>query len=373
MNSPKLLFLVTEDWYFCSHRLPLAIAAKEAGYDVSVITRVRNDGDRIRSAHIRLIPYENNRHSLNPLSLIRDIVRLVTIYRKEQPDIVHHVALKPVIIGSVAARLAGVKLTVNALAGLGWMYSSNNRRAAWLGVAVRHLLASVLARSRIIVQNPDDRTWLLDLGISDESITLIRGSGVDIRQFYPKAAMPVVPVVILASRMLWEKGVGEFVEAAAEVKRRGTTARFVLVGAPDLGNPGSVPDKQLRDWAADGVVEWWGKRDDMTDVLAQAQIACLPSYYGEGVPKFLLEAAAAGLPIVTTDSPGCRETVVQNVNGLAVPPRDPSALADALNALLHDSGRRAEMGRNSRKLAETEFSIDRVTSETLALYRKSFL
>jgi glycosyltransferase involved in cell wall biosynthesis len=373
VNCPRLLFFVAEDWYFTSHRLPLAMAAKHSGYDVTLVTRVRNEEEKIRGAGIRLVPFEINRHSLNPFSLIRDALRLAIIYRRERPDIVHHVALKPVIIGSIAARMAGIKRTVNALAGLGWLISSNNRSAAWLAAPVKALLATLLSRSQIIVQNPDDRRWLLGLGISGGLISMIRGSGVDIQQFRPNVEASTKPVVLLASRMLWDKGIGEFVKAAGEIKRRGIAASFVLVGAPDPGNPGSVPEEQLRKWAAEGNIEWWGKQNDMVKVLEQAHIACLPSYYGEGIPKFLLESAASGLPIVTTDSPGCRETVIVGFNGLLVPSRDVDALTDALISLINDPERCKIMGCNSRKLAETEFSIDRVVTETLDLYRKIFL
>jgi glycosyltransferase involved in cell wall biosynthesis len=373
VNCPRLLFFVAEVWYFTSHRLPLAMAAKHSGYDVTLVTRVRNEEEKIRGAGIRLVPFEINRHSLNPFSLIRDALRLAIIYRRERPDIVHHVALKPVIIGSIAARMAGIKRTVNALAGLGWLISSNNRSAAWLAAPVKALLATLLSRSQIIVQNPDDRRWLLGLGISGGLISMIRGSGVDIQQFRPNVEASTKPVVLLASRMLWDKGIGEFVKAAGEIKRRGIAASFVLVGAPDPGNPGSVPEEQLRKWAAEGNIEWWGKQNDMVKVLEQAHIACLPSYYGEGIPKFLLESAASGLPIVTTDSPGCRETVIVGFNGLLVPSRDVDALTDALISLINDPERCKIMGCNSRKLAETEFSIDRVVTETLDLYRKIFL
>ncbi|SCZ67222.1 glycosyltransferase family 4 protein [Thiohalomonas denitrificans] len=370
MAPPKLLYFVTEDWYFCSHRLPLAVAARDAGYDVAVVTRVRDHGETIRAAGIRVIALDSERRSLNPLSLASSVGRLAALYRRERPDIVHHVALKPVVLGAVAARLAGVKRVVSALAGLGWLYSSKSRAAALLGYPVRRVLKGVLSRGRIIVQNPDDLAWLCALGVSQSSMTLIRGSGVDVAQFHPGAGSDGIPVVVLVARMLWDKGVGELVEASRRIHQRGGTARFVLVGAPDAANPGSIDEATLKAWADEGTAEWWGRRDDMVDVLDQAHIACLPSYYGEGVPRSLLEAAAAGLPIVTTDAPGCREVVIDGDNGLLVPPRDVDALADALEALIQDPDRRREMGLRSRERAEKEFSIDKVVSETLAIYRE---
>lgn len=369
MKPVKLMFFVTEDWYFCSHRLPLAIAAKEAGFDVSVVTRVREHGERIREAGIRLIPFENDRRTLNPLSLMSTIGRLVALYRRERPDIVHHVALKPVVLGTVAARLAGVRRVINALAGLGWLYSSNSRAAALLGFPVRRVLGRLLSRGHVIVQNPDDRAWLVGLGVPGALIHLIRGSGVDIQKFHPMPVVEGVPVVVLVARMLWDKGVGEFVEAARQIRQRGDQARFVLVGTPDSANPASIPKATLQEWAGEGMVEWWGRRNDMAKVLAQAHIACLPSYR-EGLPMSLLEAAACGLPIIATDVPGCREVVLHGENGLLVPPRNADVLADALSQLIHDPDRRAEMGRYSRDLAVEEFSVGRVISETLSLYRE---
>ena len=369
MTPPKLMFFVTEDWYFCSHRLPLAVVAKEAGFDVAVVTRARHHSEKIREAGIRLIPFENERRSMGLFASIAAIAHLVALYRRERPDILHHVALKPVMLGTLSARLAGIDRVVNAVTGLGWLSSSGSWVAVVLMPFVRRALKWLLSRGWIIVQNPDDRTWLLDVGVKGESIRLIRGSGVDVQRFYPRSVSEGLPVVMLVARMLWDKGVGEFVKAARQIRLRGDSARFVLVGTPDSANPTSIPEKTLREWAAEGVVEWWGRRNDMEEVLRQAHIACLPSYR-EGLPLSLLEAAACGLPIIATDVPGCREVVLHGENGLLVPPCNCDALADALSQLIHDPRRRAAMGRRSRELAVAEFSLNRVISETLALYQE---
>lgn len=355
------------DWYFCSHRLPLAVAAKDSGYDVIVVTREADHGSRIREAGLRLIPLDCSRGSTNPISELKVVARLIAIYRRERPDIVHHVAMKPVLYGSIAARLARVPMVINALTGMGYIFSSRNLLARLLMPAVRTVFRFLLRRGRVIVQNQDDAELVRSLGVNN--LAVIRGSGVDKEQFAPTAEPPLPPVIMLASRLLWDKGVGEFVEAARVLKAEGGNARFVLVGAPDAENRSSVDHVTLNQWAERGAVEWWGRRDDMPRVLAQAHIACLPSYR-EGVPKSLIEAAAAGLPIVTTDTPGCREIVIDGGNGLLVPARDSKALANALWFLINDAALRKRMGQRGREIVEAEFTSDRVVEETLVVYRE---
>jgi glycosyltransferase involved in cell wall biosynthesis len=367
----KILFFVTEDWYFCSHRLPLGIAAREAGYQVAVLTRVQDHGARIEAAGLRLIPIKLARGGRNPLAEGLALWRLYRALRRERPDLLHNVALKPVLYGTLAARLAGVPRIVNALAGLGHIFADSGR-ARGLRWAVQRAFRWLLNgnRSRVIVQNPDDLRLLMAVGaLSAERAVLIRGSGVDLTEFRPGPEPEGTPVVALAARLLWDKGVGEFVEAARRLKAEGVAARFVLVGDADAENHSAIPIRQLEAWKDSGAVEWWGKRDDMPAVFAACHIVCLPSYYGEGVPKVLLEAAAAGKPIVTTDRPGCREAVRDGDNGLLVPAKDAGALAQALRTLLADPSLRARMGARGREIAESGFSVERVVAETLAVYR----
>jgi glycosyltransferase involved in cell wall biosynthesis len=347
----------------------LAVAAKKKGFDVAVVTRVKDHGGVIQKEGIRLIPFQIERRSLNPFSMAISVFKLIRIFRSEKPDIIHNVALKPVFLGSLAALILGFKNYVNALAGLGWLYSSSSRFASLLRIPVRRVLKILLSKGSVIVQNPDDLAWLLNLGIAKKSIYLIRGSGVDMKEFHPKPLKKGLPIVILVARMLWDKGVGDFVEAARRItSNRGKIARFVLAGSPDDANPASIPESTLKAWNTEGVVEWWGRRSDMSEVLSQCHIACLPSFYGEGIPKSLLEALAAGLPVVTTDTPGCREVVPNKKNGVLVPPRDIEFLADALTNLIENPNLRKKMGMESRKLAEKEFSIEKVISSTLNLY-----
>ena len=308
MTKKTIVYFVTEDWYFCSHRLSLAVAARNAGFIVYVVTRVFSHGDEIRAAGLKLVPVELSRRSKNPateLALIRELTR---IYKRLEPDIVHHVALKPVIYGSIAARLANVPHVVNAMAGLGYLYASNNATARLARPLVKTLMRVLLnnTRTRVILQNPDDVALMTDSGtIRPERITLIRGSGVDPDVFRSVPELPGSQTVMLASRLLWDKGVGEFVEAAEILRAEGYEARFVLVGDGDDANPASIDAATLDAWKRDGSVEFWGRRNDMPDVLARAHVVCLPSYR-EGVPKVLIEAASCGRAIVTTDAPGCR-------------------------------------------------------------------
>lgn len=370
MNPPKLLFLVTEDWYFVSHRMPLAVAARQAGYEVTVVTRVGEHTQTIRNAGLRLITIVLSRRGKNPFSELLLVARLLAIYRRERPDIVHHVAMKPMLYGSLAARLAGVRHVVNAMAGRGWLFTSRSWLAGVLGRGVSFAFRKLLNRGVVIVQNPDDMEWLVNVGVESDRVHLIRGSGVDVNQFSFTREPKGEPVVVLASRMIWDKGIGEFVAAARNLKQRGIAARFVLVGNPDTANNASIPRGCLEAWHAEGVIEWWGHRNDMAQVFAQSHLVCLPSYYREGVPKVLLEAAACGRAIVTTDMPGCREIVSHGDNGLLVPPRNEAALADALQALLQDPERRSRMGARGRERAVEEFSLDKVVAETLTLYRE---
>lgn len=368
---PRLLFLVTEDWYFCSHRLPLACAARDAGFDVVVATRVTAHGERIRAAGLRLIPLGLRRSGRNPWRELMAIAEITRLYRAEKPDIVHHVALKPVLYGSLAARIAAIPSVVNALAGMGYVFTSGKLSARLLRPLVTLAFRLLLKRGRIILQNPDDRAALLKAGVAlPEQITLIRGSGVDTAHFTPVPEPDAaVPLVVLPARMLWDKGVGEFVVAAHMLRDEGLAARFMLAGERDPDNPAAIPAAQLETWRAAGIVEWHGRQEDMARLLAQSHIVCLPSYR-EGLPKALLEAAASGRAIVATDVPGCREAVRHGINGLLVPARDAAALADALRRLLTDATLRREFGQRGREMAEKEFSVEKITAETLALYRE---
>lgn len=368
-----MLFVVSEDWYFVSHRLHLAQAAIRDGYRVALLTRSSRHRDLIESSGIELIEWPLERRSRNPLKELRALWSVVAAIRRFRPDIVHSVAMKPVLYSALACRLTGVRARVAALGGLGFIFSS--RRAVARALRPAFVLALRFAlggkRSRIILQNPDDRASLLSArAVGEENIRLIRGAGVDTLLFSPGEERDGDPLVVLPARMLWDKGVADFVSCARAARARGIGARFALVGEPDPHNPECVPVAQLERWAAEGVVEWWGRRDDMPVVLSQAAIVCLPSSYGEGLPKSLLEAASCGRPIVTYDMPGCREVVVDGVNGYLVRARDEQALLAALTRLLADGALRRRFGEAGRELVLREFSQERVAQETARVWEE---
>lgn len=368
-DHPRLLYLITEDWYFWSHRLDLARAAREAGYDVIVATRVTDHGERIRGEGFQLEPLEMVRRSRNPFREVIAVAELVRLYRRVKPDVVHHVAMKPILYGSLAAWLTRVPSVINAFAGLGYAFmDERNRLLRWcVKTALRTVLR--LGHSVVLVQNHDDRDQLVGGGVVSASRTrIIAGSGIDVALYSVQPQPSGIPIVVLPARMLWDKGVGEFVEAAGRLKRKGVQARFILVGRRDEHNPAAIPESRLKEWGQEGVVEWWGHREDMPAVYAAAMLVVLPSYR-EGLPKVLLEAAACGKAIVATDVPGCREIVRDRFNGLLVAPRDSTALAAAIEELLSDQALREVMGQRSRPRVLAEWSGPRITEQVLGLYR----
>jgi glycosyltransferase involved in cell wall biosynthesis len=367
MAAPRLLFLVTEDWYFCSHRLDLAKAAQAAGYEVHVATRVAAHGEIIRACGFHLHDVRLGRRVGNPLV---EILTLSRLFRRLRPAILHAVALKPAVFGSLAARLAGLSAVVNAVSGLGYVFINRHGVAGLLRplmiAAIRFLFGG---RNRhVIVQNTDDKAFF-DTLVAPARVHLIRGAGIDVEHFVPYPEQPGVPVAAAVARLLWDKGVGELVDAARLLHRRGVPLRVVLVGKPDPDNPRTIDEPTVRGWVAEGAVEWWGHRDDIGEVWRQAHIAVLPSYR-EGLPKALLEAAACGRPLVATDVPGCNELVTDGDNGLLVPVREVPALADALERLATDPALRARLGTRARQRAEREFSSRQVIAAHLALYRQ---
>jgi glycosyltransferase involved in cell wall biosynthesis len=371
----KILIVVNHAGFFLSHRLPIAVAAKARGWDVHIATPRSKHVPRIEAAGLRWHPIRLSRSGLNVFAELRTIFDLFRLYRSLRPDVVHHVTTKPVLYGTFAARLARIPAVVNALAGLGHVFydSGANRLLRGLVLAA-YSFALRHPNVRFIFQNDDDRdVFLRRRWVRSEAVTMIRGSGVDAERFAPALRnrsddrQQIPPTVILASRLLYTKGVPEFVEAARRLEGR---ARFVVVGEPDPDNPGSIPLAQLQAWAGEGSVEYWGRREDMHEVLAAADVFCLPTYYREGVPKAVIEAASCGLPVVTTDTPGCRDIVRDGENGLLVPPRDVDALVRALDRLLADPALRRRMGDAGRARVLRDFSLPQVVDATLRIYEE---
>jgi len=360
LASPRLLFVITEDWFFASHFIERAVAAQQAGYEVAVATRIKLHGEQIRDAGIALFQIDFSRRGLNPIIEIRTAWRLRHIVQKFAPDVIHNIALKPVVVGTLGERLAGHKKIVNAPVGMGYLFSSQDRRATML----RPIFLFILRR----FLNPDDYSSLIDQKmVRTDSLTLIKGAGVDTKlfAFIPEPAEPLV--VTIVARMLQDKGISEFVEAAALIRKSRPDTIFQLIGMPDEGNPTSFSLKQIEDWVRSGAVKWLGHQDNIAEHIAKSHIICLPSYR-EGLPKSLIEAVACGRPVVTTDVPGCREVVSHGVNGFLVQPRDSHALAEALMNLISDSSLRERMGRLGRERAENEFSSEIIIGQTLRVY-----
>ena len=371
-SRPSLMYVVTEDWYFCSHRLYLAKAAIAEGFDVSLVTQVNNHREAIESAGIKLIPLAFRRSGRNPFSDINTIWLLYKIYHQEQPTLLHHVSLKPVLFGSIAARLAHVPIVINAMTGLGYVFTSKQFFAKLIRLLITPVLKIILGlkNTYTIYQNIDDQKLLVEFSeLKNKNNIIIRGSGVESNVFVPAEDKTLPPIVIMASRMLIDKGVYEFVKAARILKEEHIDAQFILVGRIDTENHSAISEKDLQRWQHERDIEWWGHRDNIVEILQKSTIACLPSYR-EGMPKFLLEAASTGLPIVTTDVPGCREVVMNGENGYLVPPRNPEALASAIKKLLSDKALRQKMGEKGRALVEREFDIGKIVEQTISLYQR---
>ncbi len=363
-----LVFLLTEDWFFASHFWVRARAAKAAGWRVVLVARESEATSRIRESGIEVLPVDFIRRRLNPFAEARFTLQLARLYRVLQPDLVHHIALKPIVLGGIAAHLAGVKAIVNAPVGLGFVFSSEKLLAKILRpiVALGLRLTLTPRHAMAVFENPDDMDALVRQGMARaDAVTLIRGAGVDIEKFHPTPEPPGPVRIVLIARMIREKGVPEFVEAARILRGR---AKFILAGAPDEGNHNALTAAQLRGWEAEGLVEWLGPVRDIAGLLASCHIACQPSSYREGLPKSALEAMAAGKPLVATNIPGCREAVVDGQTGFLIPPRDAPALAAALERLINDPTLRASMGAAGRMRVEENFSDAIICAKTLVVY-----
>lgn len=367
MPRPKIAFLITESWYFLSHRRALADACKVAGWEPVLIANVA-EKDRPRLADIRVVALDMRRASRHLMRELATLWRIIAILRRERPDVLHAVGLKPVLYGSVAARLLGLN-AVCALAGLGYLFTSGTLWAQLIrrGVVLWLRLAFDSPRVRVIVQNDDDARHLIAHGVARE-VALIRGSGVDLDYFQPMPEPDGMPVFVVVARMLADKGIRELVLAARMLHWRGIPCRVRLVGEPDAHNLSSLTERDLSQWANEGIIEWAGFQSDVRAIWRDAHVCILPSYR-EGLPKSLLEAAACGRPIITTDVPGCRDVVTNEVEGLVVPARDWLALAQAMERLALDADLRRRMGPAARRRVEQNFGQDNVIEQTMAVYR----
>lgn len=372
MKKTKLLIVVNELWFFYSHRLPLALGALKEDFDVYIVANGDTDlEDKVSKLGLKFHEVQFSRSSINPFKELRVLISLFNIYRKITPDIVHHVTIKPIIYGGIIARIVKTKSVVNSISGLGHVFISQG-----LVSSVRKVIVKILYRNlfkhnnvRAILQNPEEREMLSKYNIIgfDRSF-LIRGAGVDLEAFFPKVEPPEPIVVTLAARMIWEKGVGVYVNAIKILKNKGIKAKFILAGGVDYDYPGFIKKSVLDNWHESGIVTWVGHHSDVSKLYQESHIVCLPSFYSEGVPKSLIEAAACGRPIVTTDKPGCREIVIDKFNGLLVKPCDAESLAHALETLIKNKNLRIEYGKNGRKLVSDDFEVGSVVKSTLNVY-----
>jgi glycosyltransferase involved in cell wall biosynthesis len=372
----RLAVAINDLPFLISHRLPVLQAAREVGFTVAVAAPDHPPSvERLRAAGIAFWNWPLSRSGLSPWGELRSMWSLATFYRKWRPDLVHHVTPKPVLYGSIAARLAGVSRVVNAISGLGYVFSATGDQSNWLrhAMLLGHRLAHAGEQTRVIFQNPDDQAVLVDRRlVSRRRTLLIKGSGVDPLYWSPAVQLEPAPVVTVACRMLRDKGVADAVDACELVRHAGGAVALQLAGGLDPGNPRAISEATLHGWTTAGAANWLGPVQDMVALWRRTRIACLPTYYGEGIPKALIEAASCGLPIVTCDVPGCREIVKHEDNGLLVPPRQPQALAGALRRLLNDPALCERMGRRGRERVERDFSLATVVRQHLDLYRSLF-
>jgi glycosyltransferase involved in cell wall biosynthesis len=372
-----LLFVVNADWFFVSHRLHLARAARDAGFVVTVCAGKSEAHETIVRAGFAFEPLSIVRAGMHPVEEGRTLWSLVDLYRRLRPTVVHHVTSKPVLYGSVAAAWTGVPAVVNAVSGLGYAFtdrgeSTRRQRALRMALRAGYRLALGGPRTRTIFQNADDLEAFVRAGIVDKaSCHLVRGSGVDLTKFAPQPLPDGPPTVLLPARLLADKGIREFVQAARRLRGRYPSARFVLVGRLDPENPAALPEAEVRQWQRDGVVEWWGPRshDEMPDIFARCHVVALPSYR-EGLPLALAEAAACGRAVVTTDVPGCRDAIVDGATGWLCEPRDVDGLTAALDAALSDPDECRRRGEAGVDLARARFGAAAIAEQTLRIYEE---
>lgn len=367
----KAILFANTDWYLFNFRLAYADFLRENGWEVCFLSPDGEHAKKLEEAGFRHIAIEFSRNSINPLKETDTIRRIKAVYQREKPDLVHHFTIKCDIYGSLAAKDLGIKAVINSITGLGYIFLSEKPYVKVIREVVKHLYRKALNGTEVIFENPDDRDLFLKMNlVQQENSHIILGTGIDTERFIPVPPPNSIPLTILPSRMIWDKGVGEFVEAARMIRESGVKARFALVGNNDIGNPTCIPFEKLTQWQKEGNVEWWGWQDDVATVISMCHIVCLPSYR-EGLPKILIEAASCGRPIVTTDVPGCREVVKDGINGYLVPPKNADKLKEALLKLIESEEKRSEMGKASRNFAEQQFSNQIINNGIYSIYQRA--
>ena len=366
----KLIYIVNIDWFFISHRLPIALEALKLGYEVHIFAKDTGRMTYLESLGLNIHPINLERGSINPFQTLKLLRALRHKLKAIQPDIVHLVTIKPVLIGGLASILAKVPSIVYAISGLGFIFTNTMLKAKILrlGIIPLYRLAISAKNKTVIVQNLDDLRILRQyVSIPESQTALIPGSGVDLRQFDFQPIPLKNKIVLMACRLLADKGVYEFHKSALLLRNKYPDVRFVLVGGIDPDNPTSLTKKELNEWVQKGDLEWWGHQSNMSEVLSQATVVVLPSYR-EGMPKVLLEAQALGRPIVTTDVPGCREAIENGKTGFLVQVKDEHSLANAIEKLITNDELCLEFSHNARALAEQKFDIEQVVKTHMNIY-----
>lgn len=370
---PKLFLVVNVDWFFLSHRKEIALAAKEAGYDVTIVTNNTGKKKDIEILGLKVIDLPMDRIGTNIFKELKTLIFLYKLYIRQRPTVVHHVGLKVVLIGGLASKLASVQGVVNAISGLGISFSKENIKSFSTKLFIRVLKFSHKRKNTsIIFQNIEDKSIFIDNRIIQESqAVFIKGSGIDLKIFNYKAEPTEGKIkVVLTARMIVEKGILELIDAANLLKEKyQSTVQFILCGGIDV-NPLAISEKQLNDLCDGEYLVWLGQRNDIKEILEASHIVAFPSYYKEGLPKSLIEAAAIGRPIITTNSVGCKDVVADGYNGFLIPVKNSKILAEKLEILIENRELRIEFGKNSRLVAERDFAIEKVIDKHLEIYKQ---
>lgn len=368
LSAPILMYLASEDRAFLSHRLPMARAAREAGFDIHVATNITVHADAIRAEGFTVHSIPFHRGGLSVASALRTIGAVRTLERRIGPAIVHHSGLQCCVLGGFAA-VGRNTPQINALTGLGYIFTSPSLGAVTVRLAVSIILKFLLNRTNSValVQNPDDRASLEAIGIESDNIALIPGSGVDTDALTPLPE-PDGPVTVgFAGRLLTDKGIRALVAAHKILQTRGLNTRLLIAGGPDPANPASVSPREVQEWATQPGITCLGQIQDITSLWRSSHIAALPSHR-EGLPKSLLEAAACGRPLVAADAPGSREIVIPGQTGLLVPIEDPQALADVIGKLATSQEMRREYGAAARQIVVEKMSSHAIGTAIVQLY-----
>ncbi|CAM2980775.1 glycosyltransferase family 4 protein [Pseudoalteromonas distincta] len=367
----KILFIVNVDWFFISHRLPIALAAIEEGYEVHIACGVTNRKKDLESLGIFVHPLSITRSGTSVLKELRVIKQMNFIVKNLKPDVVHLVTIKGAVYGGLVTRFKNIKNRVVSITGLGFVFIDGNIKARAIRFVITKLyrLALNSANTTVIFQNENDKNiFVKNRIIKSEQSVIIRGSGIEIRDYDYFREPTGGKVVMFLARLLKDKGLIEFCEAAVILKESGVLAKFVLVGDIDLENPNSITQSELEHYIKLGVIEHWGFTTDVSETIAKSHIMVLPSYR-EGLPKSLIEAAACGRAVITTNVPGCRDAIEPDVTGLLVEVKNSKELAQVIQRLLENDLLRNEMGKAGRKLAEEHFNINDVVDTHMSIYR----